>query len=358
MTTSKKIKPLKRLPLVAVLVVFLLPLLSLAQVEITEVMYDLEGSDSGREWIEIYNTTTTDVDLFGWKLFEAETNHKVNSVVEGGATVLPAQSYALIVDNFEKFKVDYPSFSGLVFDSAFSLSNSGENFILRNSELVDIDGVNYLAEWGSSGDGQSLQKVNSNWVSAIPTPGGANSTDSQFVAESDPEDTPDDIPDEVSPPTTTTNPPIAPVITYKIEPQVFAYILPTLNKPIAGASFVFEGDSRGLLDEPLQNAVYQWTFGDGGRAEGQKVLYTYQYPGDYVLILQVVSGKYTGIDRLEVKVLPSDILISDVGFTNGDQFIEIYNPSTYELNLSWWILRNGKDHFTFQKTLLFYRRSI
>ena len=43
-------------------VLVILPVVSHAQVYINEIMYDLPGTDSGREWIEIYNAGSDAVD--------------------------------------------------------------------------------------------------------------------------------------------------------------------------------------------------------------------------------------------------------------------------------------------------------
>jgi len=368
----------ERLPSAVVLyflcLYFFLPLTLFAQIEITEIMYDPgedtfgSKADGGREWIEIHNLGSDSVNLDGWKLFDNKDGggHPLSSVIQGIFTIESGE-YLIIADVDDEddnstFLTDYPNFSGTVLNSNFgSFNNTAGVFAVdeKDTNILNISWVEYSSDQGANGDGNSLQKVGGVWVASTPTPGEANPVDSQPIVGGDPEEASNESQDETPPSTTTATLSSAPATTYKIEPQVFAYILPTLNKPIAGASFVFEGDSRGLLNEPLQNAIYQWTFGDGGREEGQKVFYTYQYPGDYVVILQVVSGKYTGTDRAEVKVLPSDLVISDVGFNIGNQFIEIHNPSTYELNLSWWILRNGKDHFTLPKnTIILPKKSL
>ena len=76
-----------------------------ANVVINEIMYDLEGTDTGREWIEIYNNTNTSVDLSTYKLFEANTNHAL-VVYEGNANI-SAGGYAIISSDPVKFKIDY-----------------------------------------------------------------------------------------------------------------------------------------------------------------------------------------------------------------------------------------------------------
>ena len=39
-------------------------------VVINEIMYDLSGSDTDREWIEIYNKGTSSIDLAEWRFQE------------------------------------------------------------------------------------------------------------------------------------------------------------------------------------------------------------------------------------------------------------------------------------------------
>ena len=139
-------------------------------------MYDLKtGSDDGREWIEIYNDADTPADLSSFKFFEADTNHKLK-LIQGDANIAP-QGYAVIVSDPTKFKTDWPNFSGTIFDSTFSLSNSGETLAIKDGDLI-IDQYTYKSSLGADGDGKSLQKINANgnisWQGATPTPGTPN----------------------------------------------------------------------------------------------------------------------------------------------------------------------------------------
>jgi hypothetical protein len=138
-------------------------------------MYDLKtGSDTGREWIEIFNNGSVPVDLSSFIFFEADTNHKLKLVQ--GDTKVNAQGYALIVSDYAKFKTDWANlfgFSGTIFDSTFSLNNSGENLAIKDGDLI-VDQHTYSSSAGGAGDGKSLQKINGVWVSAMPTPGAEN----------------------------------------------------------------------------------------------------------------------------------------------------------------------------------------
>ncbi|KKR62732.1 hypothetical protein A2643_02580 [Candidatus Nomurabacteria bacterium RIFCSPHIGHO2_01_FULL_39_220] len=145
--------------------------------EINEIMYDLKtGSDEDREWVEIYNDSDVPMDLSSFRFFEADTSHKIK-LVQGDANV-PAKGYAIIAANSVKFKTDWPNFTGIVFDSSFSLSNDGEALMLKDKNLNIIDQYAYWSAFGGAGDGKSLQKItqtgNTVWVAARPTPGMEN----------------------------------------------------------------------------------------------------------------------------------------------------------------------------------------
>lgn len=108
-----------------------IPAVADASVQITQVVYDVEGADTGREWIKITNTGADTVDISGFRLLEAGVHHKLK-VVQGGAVLAPDAS-AIIADNAQNFLLDTPNYSGILFDSSFSLSNSGETLVLKNA---------------------------------------------------------------------------------------------------------------------------------------------------------------------------------------------------------------------------------
>src|SRR3989344_7071901 len=119
-----------------------------ANVEINEIMYDLKtGSDDGREWVEVFNNYDAPADLSILKFFEAETNHKLKWI-QGDANI-PAKGYALIVSDPIKFKIDWPNFSGIIFDSSFSLSNEGETLAIKDANLNIINEYAYSSATGA-----------------------------------------------------------------------------------------------------------------------------------------------------------------------------------------------------------------
>ncbi len=139
---------------------------------ISEIMYNLDGADDKREWIEINNIGTESFDTTNLKFYENATNHSVNPVNNSQA-VLPAGGYAVIVQDSIRFLIDYPVFGGALFDSSFSLNNTGETISIKNGDAV-LNEVNYLSQWGAGGNGKSLQLIGGVWKESSPTLGEIN----------------------------------------------------------------------------------------------------------------------------------------------------------------------------------------
>ena len=150
------------------------PHAAFAAVQVTEIMYNAPGSDTGREWVEVSNTGATPVDLSGWKLFEAGVNHALS--LTSGTTTLLSGATAVIANNTEKFLVDYPQYAGTLFKSSFSLSNTGEALALKDKSLVAEDSVSYSSGMGADGDGNSLHLSASSWIPGAPNPGSTAAT--------------------------------------------------------------------------------------------------------------------------------------------------------------------------------------
>ncbi len=100
-----------------------------------------------------------------------------------------------------------------------------------------------------------------------------------------------------------------------------------------GAATEFRGQAFGLKDEPLDNARYLWTFGDGASKEGKNITHVYQYPGEYIVALNVSSGEYSASDYMLVKAIPNQVFISEIK-TGTDSFIELENKSKEEIDIS------------------------
>ncbi len=143
------------------------PFTAHAAVVISEIMYDLPGSDENREWIELYNNGVEIVDLEDWRFFEGGVNHKI---LPRHALSLMPNSYVVIVRHVDGFKTDWPLYDGALFVSSFSLNNTGENLTIKNANLETIFSLAYTNNV-AAGDGNSLNLIQGELASRRPTPG-------------------------------------------------------------------------------------------------------------------------------------------------------------------------------------------
>ncbi|MDO8523814.1 MAG: lamin tail domain-containing protein [bacterium] len=147
-----------------------LPLGASAEIVFTEIMYDAPASDTGHEWVEIQNVGSAAVDLKGWRLSEGGVNHKLTFASN---SIIPAGAYAVIADDVQKFLSDQSAFSGIIFDSSFSLGNTGETIGLSDASSTPVAFATYSSFAGATGDGNSLNLVSGAWVPRSSSPGAS-----------------------------------------------------------------------------------------------------------------------------------------------------------------------------------------
>ncbi|MDD5749440.1 MAG: lamin tail domain-containing protein [Patescibacteria group bacterium] len=175
----------------------------------SEIMYDVPGSDSGQEWVEVYNAGQEEIIVTSsWRFFDS-AKHILN-LVQGTSTIASGEFF-ILADNTTNFLVAYPDYSGTLFDTVISLPNTSSTIYLSfdSGATYPIE-ASYNSAWGGSGNGYSLEKVilsqdssQSNWQESSilgGTPGWPNSEPSNDPPdEEDPpeDDNPsDDLPDQ------------------------------------------------------------------------------------------------------------------------------------------------------------------
>lgn len=150
------------------------PMLASAELRITEIMYDPEGSDSKKEWVEIFNEGPYLVDLSTVK-FADKSAHILNAPPKNGGTgtmsIVPG-AYVILAADATTFHSLYPNISQVI-DTAMSLGNSGATIGLGTSK-GPLASASYDASLGGNGNGESLQWKDGVWLHAAPTPGNVN----------------------------------------------------------------------------------------------------------------------------------------------------------------------------------------
>ncbi len=282
-------------------------------------MYDVAGTDTGREWIEIYNDTANSIDFSKWKVLENAVNHTVKII--SGSAIIPSGGYAIIADNDVNFLVDNPNFSGILFDSAFSLTNTiGETLSLIDPSGNKIYEITYSESIGAKGDGNSLQLDDDFLIAAVPTPGLENETEVSDQSDS-------------SATSTTNN-----EISSHSSPKPIVDVKETADFELSIGRDRISSIKTPLVLEPLidsdfkYNSVrYMWNFGDGKQEKGRKIEHFYKHPGQYNVVLNASFDNRHAVARSSVFIIKPNI-----SSTATPEGLEFENISTSELNIGGW----------------------
>ncbi|MES2416076.1 MAG: lamin tail domain-containing protein [Patescibacteria group bacterium] len=351
----------KKSPLFLVIIVFLLRFnFVFADVSINEISYDLDGGDI--DFVEVVNSGS-DVDLTSLKLFidNSTSNHSINN--SSGASVLHNGEYGVIVQSGEITSyTERFGTAGNIFTSSFSLPNDAGQVQINNGDKNSpISSVSYSTSQGASGDGNSLQKINGSWVIATPTPGQINTSSSNNNSNSSSETTnTNTTSSDNSTGTTSTTSEKQKVIELKIKTYISAE-----NNGFVGIPITFSGNTTGHKNEALLYGKYYWNFGDGDSKEiylnqEQKFTHTYYYPGEYNVNLEFYDNYYAenpeAVDSMVIKIVPADVTISSVG-DSKDFFVELYNSSSYDVDISKWSLQSDAKSFVFSKNTILQSKS-
>lgn len=122
---------------------------------ISEVAYDGIGTEADSEFVELYNPTSSAIDLTGWTI-----NDNVGSFSLSGT--IAAGSFFVIGDNQAGFEATY-GVSADQYGSTLALSNTGDQVILKDASGTEIDFVaweGYVAGWTlAANTGDSLHRT-------------------------------------------------------------------------------------------------------------------------------------------------------------------------------------------------------
>ena len=122
---------------------------------ISEVLYNPNGTETGREAVELYNPSDSDIDIGGWSLRTVSSN---KDAVIPQNTIIKSKSYFLIADSGWSQDKD----QGWVladYEESITLSNTDAGVSLVNTENLSVDSVG----WGSASN------VNPNLFEGTPS---------------------------------------------------------------------------------------------------------------------------------------------------------------------------------------------
>ena len=126
---------------------------------INEILY--RRAQSGEpEFVEIYNRTTSNIDMSGWTLSDASGSAQLppGTVIRGGNYLVFTDSNSFAVqDERVLYLSNWPG-----------LNNNGDAVVIRNENGIAIDSLFYEQEWGNHVAGVSLERRDPGALSIDP----------------------------------------------------------------------------------------------------------------------------------------------------------------------------------------------
>ena len=192
---------------------------------ISEVEYDpiQSGTDSAYEWLELYNNTSSPMELTDWTISD-----NISADVISPTVTIPAGGCMVIAASSEDFYANYPAFTGAIVFIADGrigngLGNTGDRLILKDGEGTVVDQMSYGMDTTvfdppcpDVAEGHSLERSPANvdtdtfadWIDQeSPNPGEVNVPTPTPTATATPTSTP---------PPTATPTPTPTVTTYRV----------------------------------------------------------------------------------------------------------------------------------------------
>lgn len=313
-----------------------------ASIGINEIMYNPEGTDTNREWVEIYNAGSTPVNIDSWFFYENDIYH---GLYPDGFTTLNANEYALIVKNIDAARNELGSQIKFI-KSSFSLNNTGELIALADENKTHIDSYVYDVNLGANGDGKSLQKISGSWLAASPSPGLVNNQSSASSTPVAGGSSSTSSSSSSKQTTKKTNPPEYKVV---FKPEV---IIPDII--VAQSDFAFGMKvlrQKGPYNSRTMKGYYYINFGDGFFIESEKPIqqsYHYRSPGEYILTMEYYTSRLAfnagdkpdAFFQKKIHVTANTINIVDSNHFKG---VTLKNMTQKPIKLDYWRL-SWKDY--------------
>ena len=290
------------------------------------------------EYLEIYNRTTANIDLSGWKLIIGSTEKDFPSAI------IPAESYLILC---KESNIQYLSEYGTcVGFSSFSLTNGGQSLSLVSASGDQIHSLSYTDDWYrdpmKKDGGWSIEQINpndfcsaeENWIASEDSRGGSPGTQNSVY-------NPTAVSPTISSVVVTDNPLL--LVTYSQEMQ--------LNEIITKGNYSVSPD----IGQPGQIMVY-----DTSRAVYLSFSETFQQGVQYTLS---ISGSLHNCanQAMDVPVempfmLNKTAEMGDIVFNEimadpepvvglpAYEYLELYNTSNSPIDMDSWDLQIGSTH--------------
>lgn len=299
---------------------FLLPHISLAAVTINEVAWMGTEASANDEWIELYNSGAS-IDLTDWVLSDG-VNFSVTleGTLRGGA-------YGVLERTDDE---SAPGTAFLVYTGA--LTNTGATLTLRRADGGIEDQVAGGENWeqigGDNTTKETAQYTEGGWITAPGTPGKKNAA-LVAIEESVVEDSDRQSKTTITKTKSGASDNNTHISLERPDSKLKLHISgPTqghVNQPI---TYFVEAD--GLAKGLLESLRYSWNLGNLDTGHGKEIEAVYDYPGEYVLVVEATYIDHVAYARHNVTILPRTLSIERDDQGN----IFVHNNASYETDVS------------------------
>lgn len=296
----------------------------------TEIMYDPEGADTDQEWIEVFNISTSSIEISADWRFNDGSNHLLN--LYQGNNQITSSSFFIITADAQVFLNNYQDFNQTIFESSLSLNNSTDTIQLANNDQL-ISEFTYDSNLGANGNGKTLEKINvynpeSAWQESYiikGTPGSESST-------------------------------------HPLNQTPLAVAGEDINASI-NEEIIF--DASNSSDPDGDQLTFLWNFAELASSTLEIVTYQFSETGTYLVNLTVSDGQASSTDSLIVNITEEindppfvavdNIIINELlpnpAGSDDAEWIELKNENNTEINLEGCYLKDASgNQYTFPST--------
>ncbi len=290
------------------------------------------ASNNNDRWVEVFNdgADILDFTISDYKILDSKDTTKHSIMTLHGDVTFPSNTSVFISPS-----TDIPSGATKVFRSNYTLDKTNGYISVINS---DNTGTYSCFAYGNISCTQSNSINNSTSTNSTST--NTTSTTTSTSNESSP---------------------VSIVYIYVPTNNQNKYgditvLLPAEKLVPAGADSEFNVKAIDQDKKAITGLNFEWSFGDGGEKFGQKVFYHYTYPGEYTLVASADGYTVGGEAKMNVKVVTPDIIISKVGTSSKENFIDLTNNTDYDLVLSNFYLNLDNNFYKLAKNFTISKR--
>ncbi len=302
---------------------------SFASVVINEVQIETD-TNKDNEFIELYNNSTSEVDLTGFSIYKKTSSGTESSIVSKTRfenNKIPANGILFLAREGEYIGTKNPD---IFWPTSYSLAQNNSLILYKDFENKIIE---HQVSWGEVSNfklenNNSNNNENSNSNNTENTNTGTTTTGGSSLSAS-------------SQPITKKNPEL------KILAKNFGFV----GQPINFESIILNEEYRNIYGK------YFWNFGDGeskefSSLENIKFTHTYFYAGEYNVYLEYYRTTHEFhpylTSQITINIVEPTLVISKTG-EEGDFFIEVSNKSNMNLDLTNFTLKGKEKIFIFPK---------